>query len=113
LAASFAKEENDRSPDIFVVPMPCSFATLPPVLFHYPLCVWFLQLRVVTQEDVRFSRFRRDDVGVFELKEMIEGNTGSIEDLKTSVQTVTDAMYAPCPLLYLLSLLRERSYLSE
>ena len=33
------------------------------------------QLRVVTQEDVRFQRFRRDDVGVFELKGMIEKNT--------------------------------------
>ena len=33
------------------------------------------KLRVVTQEDVRFQRFRRDDVGVFELKGMIEKNT--------------------------------------
>ena len=36
------------------------------------------QLRVVTQEDVRFQRFRRDDVGVFELKGMIEENTNKI-----------------------------------
>ena len=38
-------------------------------------CYFFTQLRVVTQEDVRFQRFRRDDVGVFELKGMIEKNT--------------------------------------
>lgn len=36
------------------------------------------QLRVVTQEDVKFQRFRRDEVGVFELKEMIEDNTEKI-----------------------------------
>ena len=37
------------------------------------------QLRVVTQEDVKFQRFRRDEVGVFELKEMIEANTERID----------------------------------
>jgi hypothetical protein len=38
-----------------------------------------LQLRVVTQEDVKFQRFRRDEVGVFELKEMIDANTNKID----------------------------------
>jgi hypothetical protein len=51
-----------------------------------------LQLRVVTNEDVKFERFRRDEVGVFELKEMIETNIGSIADVKVGVQTVTDAL---------------------
>jgi hypothetical protein len=39
----------------------------------------------VTQEDVRFQRFRRDDVGVFELKGMIEANTGRIADAEALV----------------------------
>ena len=43
--------------------------------FIFLLLYTLKQLRVVTQEDVRFQRFRRDDVGVFELKGMIEKNT--------------------------------------
>jgi hypothetical protein len=46
-----------------------------------------VQLRVVTNDDVKFERFRRDEVGVFELKEMIETNDASIEALKTDLDT--------------------------
>jgi hypothetical protein len=48
---------------------------------------------VVTQEDVRFSRFRRDDVGVFELKGMIEANTDRIADAESLFTDTSDAMY--------------------
>jgi hypothetical protein len=50
-----------------------------------------MQLRVVTQEDVRFSRFRRDDVGVFELKGMIEANTDRIADAESLLTDTSDA----------------------
>ena len=51
-----------------------------------------LQLRVVTQEDVKFQRFRRDEVGVFELKEMIETNAAKIDDNTNKIATNTEAM---------------------
>jgi hypothetical protein len=50
----------------------------------------FLQLRVVTQEDVQFMRFRRDEVGIFELKEMIEKNTASVAGLEEGAQDLAD-----------------------
>ena len=46
------------------------------------------QLRVVTQEDVKFQRFRRDEVGVFELKEMIEANTERIDTNNVNTNTM-------------------------
>eukprot|EP00729_Bicosta_minor_P015817 gene15817-24511_t len=48
------------------------------------------ELRVVTQEDVRFSRFRRDDVGVFELKGMIENNTDRISKTEQKIGKALD-----------------------
>ena len=53
----------------------------------------FDQLRVVTQEDVQFERFRRDSVGVFELKSMIEANSNLIEEAIKGAEDSTDAMY--------------------
>ena len=57
------------------------------------LCLLFIsssdQLRVVTQDDVKFQRFRRDEVGVFELKGMIEANTNEI----AATAGLNDAMY--------------------
>jgi hypothetical protein len=52
------------------------------------------ELRVVTQKDVKFQRFRRDEVGVFELKEMIDANTDRIaatSGLNAAITTLTDS----------------------
>ena len=51
-----------------------------------------LQLRVVTQEDVQFTRFRRDQVGIFELKEMIETNAASVAVLEAGAQHLADTL---------------------
>jgi hypothetical protein len=56
------------------------------------VCTCVPQLRVVTQEDVKFQRFRRDEVGVFELKEMIETNAAKIDDNTNKIATNTEAM---------------------
>jgi hypothetical protein len=50
------------------------------------------KLRVVTQEDVKFTRFRRDEVGVFELKGMIETNTANISIMSEELQAVADGL---------------------
>ena len=49
---------------------------------------------MVTQEDVRFQRFRRDDVGVFELKGMIETNTAAIAETKGTIDDAVTAINA-------------------
>ena len=39
-----------------------------------------------------FQRFRRDDVGVFELKDLIEANTEKVEAIEVTAAASADAV---------------------
>jgi hypothetical protein len=47
---------------------------------------------VVTEDDVRFTRFRRDDVGVFELKGMIDTNIAAISTIGERIDGIDSAI---------------------
>jgi len=44
------------------------------------------QLRIVTETDVKFNRFRRDEVGVFEIRDMVNQTNKEFDALTASVE---------------------------